>query len=99
VCTFEVWMLALRGATSQWKRSRADRLPSAPAAGPPAQITGIAASAARMPGRSTAGSSACSRASSSSIRACRKPVAAHDRITPALMNSPRSTRGTTRTIA
>ena len=46
VCTAEVWIVVLRGATSQSKRSRSESLPSAPAAAPPAQITGIVASAA-----------------------------------------------------
>jgi len=92
-------MLVLRGATSQWKRSRVESAPNAPAAGPPLQMTGIAARPARIPATSAPGSSASSRVSSSSMRACRKPVAAHETITPALMNSPRSTRGTTRTIA
>ena len=43
VCTGEVWMTALRGATSQWKRSRADSLASEPAPALPAQTASIAA--------------------------------------------------------
>jgi hypothetical protein len=52
-----------------------------------------------MPSTSAPGCSASKRAASSSIRASSTPAAAHDRITPTLMNSSRSTRGTTRTIA
>jgi len=64
-------MLVLRGATSQWNRSRTESAPNAPAPGPPAQMTGIAARPARMPAMSALGSSASSRVSSSSMRACK----------------------------
>jgi len=39
------------------------------------------------------------RASSSSMRAAMNSLSGHDTITPTLIISPRSTRGTTRTIA
>ena len=38
VCTAEVWMIVLRGATSQSKRSRFGSLPIGPASPPPAQM-------------------------------------------------------------
>ena len=98
VCTGEVWMMVLRGATSQWKRSRGDSRPSAPARGA-AGADGI--------DRAEGGADRVDvgarverqrRGSSSSIRASRKSVASQETITPTLTNSPRSTRGTTRTI-
>jgi hypothetical protein len=46
-----------------------------------------------------AGSSARTRAGSSSIRAASESAASQETITPTLTNSPRSTRGTTRTTA
>jgi hypothetical protein len=92
-------MIVLRAAVSQWKRSRMGSCPIGPAASPPAQISGIVARCARIAGRSTAGSSARRRASSNSIRASRKESAGHETMTPTLMNSSRSTRGTTRITA
>jgi hypothetical protein len=99
LCTGEVWMAVLRGATSQSKRSRADRWRSGPAAAPPAQMAGSVPSVARMASRSTVGSSARRRSASSAMPAFRKPRDLQETTTPALTNSPRSTRGTTRTMA
>ncbi len=92
-------MIVLRAAVSQWKRSRMGSWPIGPAASPPAQISGIVARCARIACMSTAGSSASTRRSSSSIRASRKDSAGHETITPTLTNSSRSTRGTTRITA
>src|SRR5262249_33219016 len=49
--------------------------------------------------RSSAGSSAAARVRSNAMRAPRKPRSRQWRITPTLMRSPRSTRGTIRTTA
>jgi hypothetical protein len=78
--------------------ARAGSLPIARGALPRAH-RGDAASAARIALRSICGSSARSRASSTSKRAARKLSASDETIAPTLTNSPRSTRGTTRTIA
>src|SRR3954470_18288343 len=48
---------------------------------------------------SRSGANAASRFSSSAIRAPRKPFSRHSSTTPTLSDSPRSTRGRTRTIA
>ena len=45
--------MVLRGATSQWKRSRGDRRPIGPASAPPAQISGMLARLVRTASRST----------------------------------------------
>ena len=93
-------MIVLRGATSQWKRSRQGELPDRPGAGPPAQMRGMAAGAAATASRSSAGRARASRAVVQlDARAEEARASRQKRITPALMNSPRSTRGTTRTIA
>ena len=93
-------MIVLRGATSQWKRSRGDR---------PAERAGAGAAGADGIDRRQRGADRVdvgvriergrTRPRSSSIRAARKSVASQETITPTLTNSPRSTRGTTRTIA
>ena len=68
VCTGDVWMIVLRGETSQWKRARCGSSPIGPASAPPRQTRGIIVEVAlRSPPRSIAGSSASSRATSSSI--------------------------------
>ena len=43
VWTGDIWMIVLRGDTSQRKRPRAGRAPIGPASSPPRQITGIVA--------------------------------------------------------
>src|SRR5262245_61843431 len=43
VCTGEVWIVVLRGATSQRKRSPGESWPIGPAGAPPAQMVGMAA--------------------------------------------------------
>src|SRR4051812_18401909 len=91
--------MVLRGATSQWKRSRRERRAMGPASGEPAQILGMAWRCWRTRSTSVAGQRARRRGSFSSTRAPRKSFSRQKRITPALMNSPRSTRGTTRTMA
>ena len=76
-------------------RQRADRARP----GPPAHTAGMVSRPARMASRSSPGSRASSLASSISMRASRNSTSAHDRITPTLICSPRSTRGTMRTMA
>jgi len=92
-------MIVLRGATSQRNRPRDGSAPIDLASGPPLQTAGMTARFARTASRSTVGSTARSSDSSTSMRASRKFVSAHDRMTPTLIFSPRSTRGTTRMIA
>ena len=77
----------------------AGQLANRPRRGPPRHTTGMMARFARMTSRSASGSSASTAGPSSSIRASRKSRSGQERITPALICSPRSTRGTTRTIA
>src|SRR5665213_578857 len=43
VCVGEVWIIVLRGAVSQWKRSRGGSFPIGPLSIPPAQIAANAA--------------------------------------------------------
>ena len=93
LCAGEVWITALRGATSQWKRSRGERRPIAPASGPPLQMTGIAARCLRIASRSSVASRAATRCGSNSMRASRKSREGHETMTPTLTNSSRSTRG------
>src|SRR5262249_18404191 len=73
-----------------------------PASDSPAAMRGMesrcAASAVRL-ASSSPGASACRRRVSSVTRAARKPRSRQNTITPVLMNSPRSTLGTTRTTA
>src|SRR5579884_1624017 len=92
-------MIVLRGAVSQWKRSRAESLAIGPASASPAQIFGIASRCRRASSRSMSGQSALTRASSKWTRAPsqRRPI--QNAMTPALMNSSRSTRGTMRITA
>jgi len=92
-------MIVLRGDTSHRNRPRGGSSPIGPASAPPRQTAGIVARFARIVSRSIDGSSASRRASLTSIRASRKSISGHDRITPTLICSPRSTRGTMRTIA
>src|ERR1051326_2485545 len=92
-------MIVLRGATSQWKRWRCERLPIGPASAPPAQTFGITPRWPSTTATSTSCANASSRSRSSSMRAPRNAAVEEKTITPALRNSPRSTRGTTRTIA
>src|SRR5215218_7341265 len=92
-------MIVLDGATSQWKRSDAGSAAIGPASGSPAAIRSSAARWPRTASRSTSGASARSRASSSAMRAARNRRGRQNSTTPALTHSPRSTRGTTRTIA
>src|SRR6185312_1585500 len=98
-CTGETWIIVLRGATSQWKRSRRESRAMGPASGLPAQILGIASRCCRTSSRSISGQSARNRASFTSTRAWRKSRSRQKRMTPALTSSPRSTRGTTRMMA
>src|SRR5215210_3385490 len=99
VCTGEDWMIVLEGATSQWKRSDAGSAAIGPASGSPAAIRTSASRWRCTAPRSASGASARRRCSSSSTRAARKRSGRQKSTTPALTHSPRSTRGTTRTIA
>ena len=72
VCTGDIWMIVLRGDTSQRKRPRGGSSPIGPASAPPRQTAGIVARLARIVSRSIDGSSASRRARSSSMRASRK---------------------------
>jgi hypothetical protein len=62
-------------------------------------MAGKVASRSRTSDGSSAASSAASRRSSSSTRAFKYFFDGHETMTPALMNSSRSTRGTTRMTA
>src|SRR5829696_9685491 len=92
-------MIVLDGATSQWKRSDAGSAAIGPASRSPAAIRRMAWRWPRTASRSASGAIARTRASSSSTRAARKRRGRQKSTTPALTHSPRSTRGTTRTIA
>ena len=72
VCTAEVWMIVLRGATSQWKRSRSDSWPMRAGVGAAGADGGHRRERAphQRRGRSP-GSSASRRASSTAKRAAR----------------------------
>ena len=54
-CTGDTWMLVLRGATSQSKRSRSDSRPIGPAASPPAHTSRNRLQRARIDSRSGRG--------------------------------------------
>src|ERR1044072_5944053 len=92
-------MIVLRAATSHSNRRRCGNAPIDPASSPPRQIFGIDARCFLTRSRSMFGSIASSRDSSSLMRASRNDRSGHERITPALINSSRSTFGTTRTTA
>src|SRR5207248_9217208 len=53
--TGEVWMMVLRGETSQWKRSDCESWPMAPASALPAHTRGIMSRCRCTISRSTAG--------------------------------------------
>ena len=100
VWTGEHCRTVLDGATSQWKRSDG----SSAAIGPGRRRRRPRSARTRPGDRATAarsmlGSRASTRRSSSAVRAARKPRGRQNSTTPALTHSPRSTRGTTRTIA
>ena len=85
--TGDIWMLVLRGATSQSKRSRSDRRPIGPAASPPAHTAGIACSAVRIDSMSTVASSARMRGFVKLDQRLQEALRrAGDAITPALTN-------------
>src|SRR5215210_3634362 len=92
-------MIVLDGATSQWKRSDSGSAAIGPASRSPAAIRTSASRCPRTASRSAPGASARTRASSSSTRAARKRRGRQKSTTPAFTHSPRSTCGTTRTIA
>ena len=92
-------MTVLDGDTSQWNRSAIDRRAIGPAAGSPARDPLDRLEVRPDRRRVGSGANAARRRSSRAIRAPRKrqrPAEQHD---PTLRHSPRSTRGTTRTIA
>src|SRR6187551_4081897 len=91
-------MIVLDGETSQWKRSAWPSLAIGPAVSSPAAIRSMASRCGRMEAGSRFGAKAASRLSSSAIRAPRKRAGRHNRTTPTLRDSPRSTRGRTRMI-
>src|SRR6187551_1442826 len=91
-------MIVLDGETSQWKRSAWPSLAIGPAVSSPAAIRSMASRCGRMDAGSRFGAKAASRLSSSAIRAPRKRAGRHNRTTPTLRDSPRSTRGRTRMI-
>ena len=93
-------MIVLRGATSQWKRSRCDSRPIGPGLGAAGadQRDGlqVLADVAEIERRVRAPPGAAGRARCA-LRGSRRPGRRGSR--PALMNSSRSTRGTTRMTA
>ena len=100
--TAEVWIVVLRGATSQWKRSR--RGHRGDGAGRPGSPSQTARQALEVPhdlaGVDSGASARSARGSCDLDSGSRgKRRSAQKRMTPALTNSSRSTRGTTRTTA
>src|SRR5215210_1539695 len=96
VWTGEGCTTVLRGATSQPKRWLRGRRPIGPALRSPAHTRRAASRWASTEAWSSCGSSALRRPWSRYTRASRKFASEQWSTTPALMNSPRSTRGTTR---
>src|ERR671910_261263 len=96
VWTGEGCTTVLRGATSQPKRWLRGRRPMGPASRPPAHTRRAVSRWASTRAWSRLGSSAARRSGSRCTRAPRKFSSGQCSTTPALMNSPRSTRGTTR---
>src|SRR6476661_6560075 len=92
-------MTVLDGEVSQWNRSASESRAMGPADASPAAIFSIAARWGRIVAGSAFGSIARSRASSSDTRAPRNFRGRLRTMTPAFSDSPRSTRGTTRTTA
>src|SRR6476620_1592295 len=90
-------MTVLDGDVSQWNRSAIESRAIGPADGSPAAIRSIAARWGRIVAGSASGAIARSRASSSDTRAARNFRGRLRTMTPAFSDSPRSTRGTTRT--
>src|SRR5215210_3204335 len=96
VWTGEGCTTVLRGATSQPKRWLRGRRPMGPASRPPVHTRRAVSRWASTRAWSKLGSSAARRSGSRCTRAPRKFFSGQCSTTPALMNSPRSTRGTTR---
>src|SRR5262249_1739831 len=69
--TGEVWIIALRGAVSQWKRSGGGRAATGPPSGRPSQTATTVSRCRSIAATSASGASARSRAGSSSMRAAR----------------------------
>src|SRR5215217_2944612 len=92
-------MIVLDGETSQWNRSPWVSAAIGPAEESPAAMRSIASRCGRTASGSASGSSALSRAPSSAVLAARYRRGRQSTITPAFSRSPRSMRGTTRTIA
>ena len=93
-------MIVLDGATSQPKRSDAGSRRDRAARGSPAATRTSASRCARTSSAAASGASAASRrVVELDLRAEELELAAEQDDTPALNRSPRSTRGTTRTIA
>src|SRR5690606_16212450 len=98
-CTGEGWMMVLRLAVSQRKRSAGTNAAMAPPEGSPCAISRKADACRCSSSRSASGKSEAQRAQSDSMRASTNRCARQYSTTPTLMYSPRSTRGTNRTTA
>ena len=90
---------ALDGAASQWKRPVRSSFAIGPASGSPAAMRSSPFRCWVTASTSTSGHSARARASSSAVRAWRKPFGRQNTTTPTLIRSPRSSAGTSRTTA
>src|SRR5262245_26277914 len=92
-------MIVDDGDTSQWKRSGIESAAIGPASDRPAATASTASRCCRTTSGSQSGDIATSRLSSRTTRAPRNRRGRHMRTMPALNASPRSTLGTTRTMA
>ena len=98
-CVLDICTMELRLAVRKWKRARAGSCAIGPALASPRQIATMASSQGCSASWSSAGANACMRAGSISMAASRWRAPGQETITPTLMNSSRSTRGTTRMTA
>jgi hypothetical protein len=92
----ERWIVVLVGDDNQWNRSPLLSLAIGPAAASPAATRRMASSSSCISSESPSGASAASLPTSRPVRAPRNRLSGQKSTTPALMYSPRSTRGTAR---